>query len=75
MRLRAVDAQTVQVRALELDVPFAAGEEMRTEVSAKFTREQVVDELADAGHAARRVVDRPRRRLRALLLAARRTSG
>ena len=29
-----------------LDVPFAAGEEMRTEVSAKFTREQVVDELA-----------------------------
>ena len=26
-----------------LDVPFAAGEEMRTEVSAKFTREQVVE--------------------------------
>ena len=52
MRLRSTDAHTVQVRALELDVPFAAGEEMRTEVSAKFTREQVADELADAGHAA-----------------------
>jgi L-histidine N-alpha-methyltransferase len=49
MRLRAVDAHTVHVRALELEVPFAAGEEMRTEVSAKFTREQVADELAAAG--------------------------
>ena len=38
MRLRAVDAHTVHVRALALAVPFAAGEEMRTEVSAKFTR-------------------------------------
>jgi L-histidine N-alpha-methyltransferase len=49
MRLRAVDTHTVQVRALALTVPFVAGEEMRTEVSAKFTREQVIDELDDAG--------------------------
>jgi L-histidine N-alpha-methyltransferase len=49
MRLRAVDAHTVQVRALALAVPFAAGEEMRTEVSAKFTREQAAEELAAAG--------------------------
>jgi L-histidine Nalpha-methyltransferase len=49
MRLRSLDEQTVQVRALELSVPFAAGEEMRTEVSAKFTREQVTEELANAG--------------------------
>jgi len=49
MRLRAVDAHTVHVHALGLDVQFDAGEEMRTEVSAKFTREQVVDELRDAG--------------------------
>ena len=41
-------------RALELDVPFAAGEEMRTEVSAKFTREQVVERARDRRHAARR---------------------
>jgi L-histidine N-alpha-methyltransferase len=49
MRLRAVDAHTVDVRALGLTVPFDAGEEMRTEVSAKFTREQVADELRTAG--------------------------
>ena len=50
MRLRcAVDAHTVHVRALALEVPFAAGEEMRTEVSAKFTRDQVAEELAAAG--------------------------
>jgi L-histidine N-alpha-methyltransferase len=49
MRLRAVDAHTVEVRALSLVVPFAAGEEMRTEVSAKFTRERVAEELAGAG--------------------------
>lgn len=54
MRLRAIDAHDVAVRGLELVIPFAAGEEMRTEVSAKFTREQVTDELAHAGmHLAR----------------------
>src|SRR5262249_50511437 len=45
MRLRATESHTVHVRALELDVRFLAGEEMRTEVSAKFTWEQTVDEL------------------------------
>jgi L-histidine N-alpha-methyltransferase len=49
MRLRARQAHTVHVDALDLDVPFEAGEEMRTEVSAKFTRERVVNELANAG--------------------------
>jgi L-histidine Nalpha-methyltransferase len=49
MRLRAIDAHEVEVRGLELVVPFAAGEEMRTEVSAKFTREQMTTELAHAG--------------------------
>jgi L-histidine Nalpha-methyltransferase len=39
----------VHVRALELEVEFAAGEEMRTEVSAKFTRERVDRELRAAG--------------------------
>jgi L-histidine N-alpha-methyltransferase len=39
----------VQVRALDLVVPFHAGEEMRTEVSAKFRREGVEAELAAAG--------------------------
>jgi L-histidine Nalpha-methyltransferase len=49
MRLRSTRAQTVQVRALELEVSFAAGEEMRTEVSAKFTRRRVEQELHAAG--------------------------
>jgi L-histidine N-alpha-methyltransferase len=49
MRLRSTRPQTVHVRALDLEVSFAAGEEMRTEVSAKFTRERVERELAGAG--------------------------
>ncbi|MDQ1466578.1 MAG: L-histidine Nalpha-methyltransferase [Actinomycetota bacterium] len=54
MRLRAITTHTVEVRALGLAVPFAAGEEMRTEVSAKFTREQITEELEAAGmHLAR----------------------
>jgi L-histidine N-alpha-methyltransferase len=49
MRLRATSAQTVTVADLDLTVSFAAGEEMRTEISAKFTPEQVQAELAAAG--------------------------
>ncbi len=49
MRLRSRVEQVVRVGALDLDVPFAAGEEMRTEVSAKFRREGVEAELAAAG--------------------------
>jgi L-histidine N-alpha-methyltransferase len=49
MRLRSRHAQTVAVPALDLDVAFALGEEMRTEISAKFRRETVTRELAAAG--------------------------
>ncbi len=49
MRLRSVREQTVHVRALGLDVGFAAGEELRTEISSKFRRETVEAELAAAG--------------------------
>ncbi|WP_317446647.1 L-histidine N(alpha)-methyltransferase [Streptomyces collinus] len=49
MRLRARTAQTVKVPALDLAVHFAAGEELRTEVSAKFRREGVSAELAASG--------------------------
>ncbi|MET7377929.1 L-histidine N(alpha)-methyltransferase [Streptomyces sp. NPDC005526] len=49
MRLRSRSAQTVKVPALGLAVDFAAGEEMRTEVSAKFRQEGVRTELAAAG--------------------------
>ena len=40
---------SVAVPALDLDVEFAAGEEMRTEISAKFRRDKVAGELAAAG--------------------------
>jgi len=53
MRLRATTAQHVRVSGLGLAVSFAAGEEMRTEVSAKFRREGVAAELAAAGLAMR----------------------
>jgi L-histidine Nalpha-methyltransferase len=49
MRLRSRTAQTVKVPALDLAVVFTAGEEMRTEVSAKFRTEGVRAELAAAG--------------------------
>jgi L-histidine Nalpha-methyltransferase len=49
MRLRSVGAQSVRVAGLDIDVDFAAGEEMRTEVSAKFRRPGVEAELAAAG--------------------------
>jgi L-histidine Nalpha-methyltransferase len=49
MRLRSLGDQQVDVPALGLTVDFAAGEEMRTEISAKFRRDRVAAELAAAG--------------------------
>ncbi|MFE4215501.1 L-histidine N(alpha)-methyltransferase [Streptomyces sp. NPDC056844] len=49
MRLRARRALTVKIRELDLVVQFEEGEELRTEVSAKFREERVRDELAAAG--------------------------
>ena len=54
MRLRADRSHRVRVGGLDLDVGFDAGEEMRTEISAKFRREGVEAELADAGLALAR---------------------
>lgn len=49
MRLRSKEPQTVKVPALDLAVDFAAGEELRTEISAKFREEGVRAELAASG--------------------------
>ena len=49
MRLRATSAQSVRVADLGLAVEFTAGEEMRTEVSAKFRADGARAELAAAG--------------------------
>ncbi len=49
MRLRATRRMHVRIPAVELDVAFAAREELRTEISAKFTRERLATDLAAAG--------------------------
>jgi L-histidine N-alpha-methyltransferase len=49
MRLRAAREQRVTIRDLGLVVSFAAGEELRTEISAKFRRAGIEAELAAAG--------------------------
>lgn len=49
MRLRSVGNQHVKIRELDLVAEFADGEEMRTEISAKFRRGGVEQELDAAG--------------------------
>ncbi|MFE4829426.1 L-histidine N(alpha)-methyltransferase [Streptomyces sp. NPDC056672] len=49
MRLRARRALTVKIPELDLVVHFEAGEEVRTEVSAKFRQDGVRTELSAAG--------------------------
>jgi L-histidine Nalpha-methyltransferase len=49
MRLRATGEQRVRVGQLDLTVEFAAGEELRTEISAKFRRDRLAAELGAAG--------------------------
>ena len=49
MLLRSECEQVARVRSLDLEVPFAAGEELRTEVSSKFRRAGLERELAAAG--------------------------
>jgi L-histidine N-alpha-methyltransferase len=49
MRLLATEPQQVHVAGLDLDVEFAGREELRTEISAKFTAERLRGDLAAAG--------------------------
>jgi L-histidine N-alpha-methyltransferase len=49
MRLRARRAHVVRIADLDLEVPFERGEEMRTEISAKFRRERLERDYAAAG--------------------------
>ena len=51
MRLRSLVDQSVRIEAADLDIELAAGEDIRTEISTKFTPEGVERELADAGFA------------------------
>ena len=49
IRLRSLVEQTVELGELDMTIEFAAGEEMRTEISAKFTRERLECVYAEAG--------------------------
>ena len=49
MRLRSIGRQVVRSPALDLDVDFEDGEEMRTEISAKFRRDRLDAETGAAG--------------------------
>ena len=53
MRLRALRPMAVTVRELGLVVEFAAGEELHTEISAKFRTAGLAAELTAAGFASR----------------------
>jgi len=54
MRLRASEACTVEIEQVGLTVEFGEGEELRTEISAKFTRQRVEADFAAAGLALER---------------------
>jgi L-histidine N-alpha-methyltransferase len=49
MRLRSLDARTVAVRGAGIEVGLDEGEDIRTEISAKFTPARVEDDLDAAG--------------------------
>ena len=49
IRLRSLVAQEVRLDDLDLDLVFTAGEEMRTEISTKFTRERLESVYEGAG--------------------------
>jgi L-histidine N-alpha-methyltransferase len=49
MWLRAREGMSARIGALGMDVDFEAGEEMRTEISCKFTRESLEREYRAAG--------------------------
>jgi L-histidine N-alpha-methyltransferase len=49
LRLRSQTEQRVRVADLGLEVDFATGEEMRTEISAKFRQPGITAELVSAG--------------------------
>ncbi|MFI1911966.1 L-histidine N(alpha)-methyltransferase [Nocardia sp. NPDC020380] len=71
MRLEATESMTVEIPELELTVQFDKGEQLRTEISAKFRREGLESELAAAGFTTERIWTDADDRF-ALLLAERR---
>jgi L-histidine N-alpha-methyltransferase len=71
MRLRALRRMDVHVRKLGLEVAFGPREELRTEISAKFTHDRLRADLAAAGLTLDQVLTDPED-LFALSLSSRR---
>ena len=51
IRLRSLVDQAVRLEGLDMTIEFGAGEEMRTEISTKFTRERLEAVYTEAGLA------------------------
>ena len=66
IRLRSLARQVVDVEALDMQVAFDRGEEMRTEISTKFARQGLEGIYARVRPRDGRLVDRPGRAVRAL---------
>jgi L-histidine Nalpha-methyltransferase len=49
IRLRSLATQSVRLEDLDLEIEFADGEEMRTEISTKFTRERLESVYSESG--------------------------
>ncbi len=62
MWLHTPQARTVTLEALDLEVPFTAGEGIRTELSCKFTRARLEVELGAAGLALAELLTDPAER-------------
>ncbi len=60
MHLESRRAQTVAIRELGIEVPFAAGETIHTESSYKFDREQIAALAAETGFERAQDMDRLR---------------
>lgn len=54
MHLRSERDQRARLRSLDLELDLSLGETIRTEISAKFTRAGVTDELSRAGFVVQR---------------------
>lgn len=49
MRLRVCEPDDIRIEALDLDLRFEAGEELRIEISTKFRPDRLLDELDEIG--------------------------
>ena len=59
MRLRSLGDQDVAIPGLDLEISFRDGEELRTEISAKFTPQGLQEELEASGFVIETMWDQP----------------